>query len=223
VAGAADAVDCLIFGVVSKPALGAGDGPFIAASITTSRFLKQCPRLLRALAVPEVRGGQVLKKTQDEEIIERVAGLDIGKAELVCCVRVPDGERCREADVGGRDLFHDDTVPCWGWLTGWLAWGVTRVVTEDVGVLEADVLPAGGCRGSRRGWSTPRSSSACPASPPFPGLGGPAQARHPQRVQAQRMGQSAADSGLPQRRCFPSAVWTRTPRPSSPLSPRPSP
>jgi hypothetical protein len=64
------------------------------------------------LAVPEVRGGQVLKKTQDdEEIIERVAGLDVGKAELVCCVRVPDGGPCREADAGGRDLFHDDPVP----------------------------------------------------------------------------------------------------------------
>jgi len=32
----------------------------------------------------------VLKETQDEqEIIQRVAALDIGKAELVCCVRVP--------------------------------------------------------------------------------------------------------------------------------------
>jgi transposase len=26
----------------------------------------------------------------EEEIIQRVAALDIGKAELVCCVRVPD-------------------------------------------------------------------------------------------------------------------------------------
>jgi transposase len=33
----------------------------------------------------------VLEQTQDEqEIISRVAALDIGKAELVCCVRVPD-------------------------------------------------------------------------------------------------------------------------------------
>jgi transposase len=30
---------------------------------------------------------------QDEEIIARVAALDIGKAELVCCVRVPDQAR----------------------------------------------------------------------------------------------------------------------------------
>jgi transposase len=33
----------------------------------------------------------VLEQTQDEqEIIARVAALDIGKAELMCCVRVPD-------------------------------------------------------------------------------------------------------------------------------------
>ena len=31
----------------------------------------------------------------DEQIIERVAALDIGKAEIVCCIRLPaaDGER----------------------------------------------------------------------------------------------------------------------------------
>ena len=33
--------------------------------------------------------------SSDEQIIERVAALDIGKAEIVCCVRLPgaDGER----------------------------------------------------------------------------------------------------------------------------------
>jgi hypothetical protein len=40
----------------------------------------------------------VLRETQDnEEIIDRVAALDVGKAELVCCVRVPDESR----PVGG--------------------------------------------------------------------------------------------------------------------------
>jgi len=36
----------------------------------------------------------------DEQIIERVAALDIGKAELMCCARVPDedhpGKRLQE-------------------------------------------------------------------------------------------------------------------------------
>ena len=32
----------------------------------------------------------MIEETEDrEEIIERVAALDIGKAELVCCVRLP--------------------------------------------------------------------------------------------------------------------------------------
>jgi transposase len=36
----------------------------------------------------------MLAETQeDQEIIARVAALDIGKAELVCCVRVPDENR----------------------------------------------------------------------------------------------------------------------------------
>jgi transposase len=43
-------------------------------------------------------GGRVLEETQDtEELIERVAALDIGKAELVCCIRVPgEGKRLQE-------------------------------------------------------------------------------------------------------------------------------
>ncbi len=36
----------------------------------------------------------MLTGTQDnDEIIERVAALDIGKADLVCCMRVPDEGR----------------------------------------------------------------------------------------------------------------------------------
>jgi len=41
-----------------------------------------------------VGGSQMLAETQDDQgIIARVAALDIGKAELVCCVRVPDEDR----------------------------------------------------------------------------------------------------------------------------------
>ena len=36
----------------------------------------------------------MLAMTQDnEQIIERAAALDIGKAELMCCLRVPDEDR----------------------------------------------------------------------------------------------------------------------------------
>jgi transposase len=46
----------------------------------------------------------MLEPTQDNErIIERIAALDIGKAELVCCVRVPDpkgsGKRVQEVST----------------------------------------------------------------------------------------------------------------------------
>ena len=37
--------------------------------------------------------------TEEEEIIERVAALDIGKAEVVCCVRVPGPGRRRAQEV----------------------------------------------------------------------------------------------------------------------------
>ena len=48
----------------------------------------------------------MLTETQDnEEIIERVAALDIGKAELVSCVRVPDEER------PGRRLQEVESYP----------------------------------------------------------------------------------------------------------------
>ena len=45
----------------------------------------------------------------DEQIIERVAALDIGKAEIVCCIRLPaaDGET---AGAGGVHALHDGHV-----------------------------------------------------------------------------------------------------------------
>jgi hypothetical protein len=48
----------------------------------------------------------VLEETQEtEELIERVAALDVGKAELVCCVRVPG------AGQQGRRLQEVATYP----------------------------------------------------------------------------------------------------------------
>jgi transposase len=72
----------------------------------------------------------VLQEAQDrEEIIQRVAALDIGKAELTCCVRVPQEGR------PGRRLQEVETYST---MTGSLlhladrlrALGVTRVVME---------------------------------------------------------------------------------------------
>jgi transposase len=72
----------------------------------------------------------VLRETQDnEEIIERVAALDIGKAELVCCARVPDESR------SGRRLQEVETYSTMTRSLLVMAdrlrqLGVTRVVME---------------------------------------------------------------------------------------------
>jgi transposase len=72
----------------------------------------------------------MLAQTQDEEqVIARVAALGIGKAELVCCVRVPDEDR------PGRRLQEVETYPAMTRpllaMAGRLAClGVTRVVME---------------------------------------------------------------------------------------------
>ena len=72
----------------------------------------------------------MLEQTRDsEEVIARIAALDIGEAELVCCVRVPDpagtGRRAQEVSthstitrslLGLADRLHE--------------LGVTRVVME---------------------------------------------------------------------------------------------
>jgi hypothetical protein len=70
-------------------------------------------RLLRAAVLLPVgeQGGRVLEETNDtEELIQRVAALDIGKAELVCCIRVPGEGKRGKRTGGGADLPDDDPV-----------------------------------------------------------------------------------------------------------------
>src|SRR5512133_4060605 len=80
--------------------LGAARGPFTVALSTRIRFAfcPAAPAGNRRLVV-EHREAGVLEETQETaEIIQRVAALDIGKAELTCCVRVPSpGKRGRRA------------------------------------------------------------------------------------------------------------------------------
>jgi transposase len=74
--------------------------------------------------------GGVLEETHDsEELIGRVAALDIGKAQLVCCVRVPN------PDQPGKRLQEVRTYPTMTRSLLVLAdrlgeLGVTRVVME---------------------------------------------------------------------------------------------
>ena len=60
------------------------------------------------------------RREDREEIIERVAALDIGKAELVCCVRVPGrpgGGRVQEVTtyttMTRSLLVLADRLPSW--------------------------------------------------------------------------------------------------------------
>ena len=77
----------------------------------------------------------MLSETQDnEEIIERVAALHIGKAELVCCVRVPDedhrGRRLQEVET-----YSTMTRSLPGMADHLACLGVTRVVMEATPVI----------------------------------------------------------------------------------------
>ena len=64
----------------------------------------------------------MLEETHDnDQIIQRVAALDVGKAELTCCVRVPgpggSGRRRQEVTT-----YQTMPAGCWSWPTGWGSW-----------------------------------------------------------------------------------------------------
>jgi transposase len=65
----------------------------------------------------------------DEVVIERVAAIDIGKAEVVCCARVPSpaGAGRRAQEVRKYSTMTRSLLELAHWLTGL---GVTRVVME---------------------------------------------------------------------------------------------
>ena len=68
------------------------------------------------------------ESSDDEQIIERVAALDIGKAEIVCCIRLPaaDGER-RAQEVSTHSTMVTSLCELANRLVGL---GVERVVME---------------------------------------------------------------------------------------------
>jgi transposase len=65
-----------------------------------------------------------------EVIYERCAGLDIGKDEVVACIRVPDGAGGRHQEVRTFKTFSADLEALADWLT---EQGVTQVVMEATG------------------------------------------------------------------------------------------
>jgi hypothetical protein len=72
----------------------------------------------------------VLEETHDtEEIIQRVAALDIGKAQLVCCIRVP-GEGTRGRRLQEVQTYATMTRSLLVLADRLRSLGVTRVVME---------------------------------------------------------------------------------------------
>jgi hypothetical protein len=72
----------------------------------------------------------VVEQIQDDaEIVARVAAVDIGKAEVVCCVRTPGpaGSRRRVQEVRTFSAMTRSLMAMGDWLAGL---GVTRVVME---------------------------------------------------------------------------------------------
>ena len=63
----------------------------------------------------------------EQHLIERVAAIDIGNAEMVCCVRVPGAGRARAQEVRTYSTMTPNVLEMTDWLTGL---GVTRVVME---------------------------------------------------------------------------------------------
>jgi transposase len=70
-----------------------------------------------------------VESSDDEQIIERVAALDIGKAEIVCCIRLPaaDGGRRRVQEVSTHSTMVTSLCDLANRLVGL---GVDRVVME---------------------------------------------------------------------------------------------
>src|SRR3954465_10917432 len=93
------------------------DSPFPAAPTGgRPRFRLRCT---------EARARQV--ETDEPEVLERVAALDIGKAEVVCCARVPGPSGRRMQEVRTLSTMTSALLALGDWLA---ELGVTRVVME---------------------------------------------------------------------------------------------
>jgi transposase len=82
----------------------------------------------------------MLEPTSDDGVIvERVAAVDVGKAEVVCCVRVPTPGRVgqRSQEVRSYSTMTRSLMVMNDWLTGL---GVTRVVMEATSHGQGDAI-----------------------------------------------------------------------------------
>jgi transposase len=107
----------------------------------------------------------VLEQTQDEqEIIQRVAALDIGKATLVCCVRVP-GEGAGDRRAQEVTEYSTMTPSLQLMADRLLELGVTRVVMEATSDYWKPPFYLLEAHGFEVWLVTPRTSSTCQGGP----------------------------------------------------------
>src|SRR4051794_41966157 len=86
--------------------------------------------------------------TDEPEIVERVAALDVAKAQVVCCARVPGAGRQRMQEVRTVSTMTAALLELGDWLA---ELGVTRVVMEATSdYWRGAVFPLGGRGG---GWA----------------------------------------------------------------------
>jgi hypothetical protein len=106
-----------------------------------------------------------------ELIVERAAALDVGKVEVVACIRVPDaagvgrGRGRRRQEVRTYPTFTSSLETLADWLQ---AEGVRKVVMEATGqLLEADLVGAGRARVPAAAGQRPPRPGSCPAARPM--------------------------------------------------------
>ena len=118
------------------------------------------------------------------ELVQRVAALDIGKASLVCCVRVP-----HESRLGARRQevrTYGTVTPALLELRDWLVCqGVTRVVMEATSAYWKPPLPARRRRRVLGGQRPRRQERPRPAQDRQAGRGLAGQARRARHAAAQ--------------------------------------
>ena len=99
-----------------------------------------------------------------ELVVQRVAALDLGKATLEACMRVPHrskpGRRMQE--IRGYATTTAALLEMAIWLR---QWGIERVVMESTSDYWRASITCWSPRGSTAGWSTPARSRTCRGGP----------------------------------------------------------